>query len=240
MISVRMAAEQDLRIREFETQLSYRLLNHRNIPLIRAINQNVSLRRHNEERTQSSRPDIVDVADDLVRRKCRFLILRRAHVARQDRLWRVCLSANRDGRMILPLSCILKKKRCTNSDECFRNAHHVHLYLPVKPSVSSIRVPTGSRMNAIFKSRLGIARYGLSTVTPPACSFFTKASRFFTSKPMWSIARPLVGAGGICAGRKSTSLPLNIADGRLRREPASAPNVLTYHWRSISPFTVVR
>src|SRR5262249_35080792 len=57
-------------------------------------------------------------------------------------------------------------------------------YLPARPSVSSMRVPTGSRTNAIFRSRLGISRYGISTVTPAAWAFFTKASRFFTSKPM--------------------------------------------------------
>ena len=51
------------------------------------------------------RPDVVDVADHLVRRKRRRLILVGAHVAREDRSRRVRLPAHGDRGQVRGLLC---------------------------------------------------------------------------------------------------------------------------------------
>ncbi len=59
MIVVRVCAQQDLDVRELESQLVDRLLDRRHVPLVRAVNQHVALRRNNEERTQGPGPHVV-------------------------------------------------------------------------------------------------------------------------------------------------------------------------------------
>jgi peptidoglycan-N-acetylglucosamine deacetylase len=59
------------------------------------------------------------------------------------------------------------------------------------PSVSSIDVPHGSVMNALpMLLRPGSLRYGTVSVMPFAPSPLQNSSRFFTSNPTWSTARP--------------------------------------------------
>src|ERR1700740_39002 len=69
MITMRVAPQQYFGIGKLEPQLLDRLFNGRYIPFIRTVNEDIALRRDHEERAQSSRADIVDVPDDLVRRK---------------------------------------------------------------------------------------------------------------------------------------------------------------------------
>ena len=85
MIVVCVGPEQDLDVREFESQLFDRLLNRLLISFIRAVNENIALRRNNEERAQGSGPHVVEIADNFVGRELRCLVLRRTHVARQNR-----------------------------------------------------------------------------------------------------------------------------------------------------------
>ena len=77
-----MIPEQDLGVGEFETEVRNRLLDHRHVTLIGAVHQDISLRRHNEERTERLGPHIIDIADDLVGWELRRLVCVRAHVAR--------------------------------------------------------------------------------------------------------------------------------------------------------------
>ena len=49
VIPMRMSPEQDLNIGKLESQLLHRLLNCRHIPLIRAVDQDVSLRGYDQE-----------------------------------------------------------------------------------------------------------------------------------------------------------------------------------------------
>src|SRR5262245_35739662 len=65
-----------------------------------------------------------------------------------------------------------------------------------RPSVSSIYVPYGSVMKAIAMFSPVDFEYGRSSLTPALSSFLQKFSRSFTSKPMWSTARPLVPTTG--------------------------------------------
>jgi len=98
MVAVRVAAEQDLDVGELEPELFDRLLNRRDVALVRAVDEDVALRRDDEERGEAFRADVVDVADDLVRRKLRRLIVAAADVALEERLLREGVPADRDRR----------------------------------------------------------------------------------------------------------------------------------------------
>src|SRR5258705_4804826 len=100
VVAVCMVAEQDLDVGELEPEVGDRLLDDGHVPLVRAVDQDVPLRRDDQERAERLRPDVVDVADDLVRRKLRLLIRGGAHVAREDRPRRVDLAVDGDGRVI--------------------------------------------------------------------------------------------------------------------------------------------
>jgi hypothetical protein len=88
-------AEHDLDVGELESELLDRFLNRRHISLVGRIQQDVPLWRDDEERAERARADVVDVGDDPMRRERGRLILRRAHVPRQDRRW--CIGAAEDG-----------------------------------------------------------------------------------------------------------------------------------------------
>src|SRR4029453_2704274 len=98
MITMCMSAEQNLGVGELEPQLLDRLFNRRHVPLIRTVDEDIPLRRNNEEGTQRFCSNVVKVADDLVRRELFGLIFRRTHIAFQYRAWRISTSLNRDCR----------------------------------------------------------------------------------------------------------------------------------------------
>ena len=104
MVSMSVRSEQDLDIGKLESQLLDRLFYGGNISLIGAVDQNVPLRRDDQERTQRPGADIVNVAEDLVGRERRGLIFRCAHVTFQYRTRCVRPSLNNDRRMIRRLS----------------------------------------------------------------------------------------------------------------------------------------
>src|SRR5947209_4069416 len=104
MIAVRVVPKQNLRIGKLEPELFDRLLNRRHIPLVRAVDENVSLWCHDEEGAQRLRSDIVDVADNLVGWELRRLVLGSSHIARQYRLRGIGASMNSDGRVISRLA----------------------------------------------------------------------------------------------------------------------------------------
>ena len=81
VIAVRMAAEQDLRIGELESELLNGLLNRRHVPLIRGVVEDIALRRDDEKGGQALGPDVIQVSDDFVGRELRRLIVRRADIA---------------------------------------------------------------------------------------------------------------------------------------------------------------
>ncbi len=100
MVTVRVRSEQNPDVCEFEPELSDRLLDRADVPLVRTVDENVPFRRRDEERTERSGPNVVDVADHLVRRKRRRLIRLGAHVASQDGSRGVRLPANCDDGLI--------------------------------------------------------------------------------------------------------------------------------------------
>ena len=107
VIAMRVIAEEDLDVARLETQLLDRVQNDGHVPLVGAVDEDVTLRRRDEERRQRSRSNVVDVPDDFVGRKCGRLILLRPHVAGQNAARRVALAADSDGWMVwwrLPLS----------------------------------------------------------------------------------------------------------------------------------------
>src|SRR5207237_3473269 len=74
--------------------------DRRNIALIGAVDEDMALRRGDQERAERRGADIIDVADDLVRGELRHPIRLRAHVACQDRSRRIGLPSDSDRRMI--------------------------------------------------------------------------------------------------------------------------------------------
>ena len=85
MVAVRVITQNDLDVRRFESELLDRLLNRRDVPLVRGVDQDVSRRSDDQERAQRSRTDVIDAADDFVWRKRGLLIRRAAHIAGQYR-----------------------------------------------------------------------------------------------------------------------------------------------------------
>jgi hypothetical protein len=79
-----MTAQQNFDVLELEAKLLNRILNRGHIPLKNRIDQNVALRRGNEERRQAFRPNVVNVPNDLVRRDLLVLLFRVADVTREQ------------------------------------------------------------------------------------------------------------------------------------------------------------
>ena len=100
VIAVRVVPEQNLDVGELEPQIRDRLLDRSHVPLVGAVDEDVAGRRHDEERAERLRPHVVDVAHDLVGRELRRLVIRRPHVARQDRPRRIRLPLDGDRRMV--------------------------------------------------------------------------------------------------------------------------------------------
>ena len=78
--------------------------------------------------------------------------------------------------------------------------------------------------------RPGGLLYGLSSFTPLASSFLLNASRFVTSNPMWSTARPFVGMTGSGVGENLMLAPGSVA--RMLPPLGSGnfpPNFSAYH-----------
>ena len=94
VVAVRVAAEQDLGVGELESELLDGLLNRRHVPLIRAVDEDVALRRDDEKGGQALGPDVIDVSDDLVGWELRRLIVGRADVALEQRLLRERVAAD--------------------------------------------------------------------------------------------------------------------------------------------------
>src|SRR4029077_39616 len=93
-----VAAQQDFDIGKLEAQLLHRFLNYRHISFIFAVDEDVSLRRDDEKRSQAHRTHVIDIADDFMWRKLRALILRRANVALKKLLLGISVSAHADLR----------------------------------------------------------------------------------------------------------------------------------------------
>jgi hypothetical protein len=117
MVAVGVVAKQDLEIRELEAEVGDRLLDHRHIALIGAVDEDISLRRHDEERAQRLRPHIIDVADDLVRRELGRLVRRRAHVACQYGPRRIGLPPDGDRRMIGRRWILCEARACACAED---------------------------------------------------------------------------------------------------------------------------
>src|SRR5438309_6005537 len=83
-------------IQKFESQLLHRFLNHGYIPFIHAIDEYIPLRRDDQKRSQTHGADVIDVADNLVRRELRVLIVRRAHIALEKLLLRIGVVGDAD------------------------------------------------------------------------------------------------------------------------------------------------
>ena len=64
-----------------EAQLLDRVADRRHVALVVAVDQDVALRRGDQKRSEGSGADVIEVADDLVRRERRVLIFTRADVA---------------------------------------------------------------------------------------------------------------------------------------------------------------
>src|SRR6516225_6487561 len=80
----------------------------------------MALRGHHKERAQRSRADIVKVADDLVWRKRRGLVLGCTHVARQNRSRIISLTLHGNRRMVRRRRQVLSQARvwAQSDDEC--------------------------------------------------------------------------------------------------------------------------
>src|SRR5215472_7311241 len=100
VIPMGVIAQQYLDVGELEPELRHRLLDRWHVAFICAVDQEMSLRRHDEKRAERIGADVVDVADDPVGRKRRYTVGLRAHVTRQYRTWRIGLSLDGDGRMV--------------------------------------------------------------------------------------------------------------------------------------------
>src|SRR6185295_18427017 len=81
-----------------ESQLLHRLLNRRHVALVGAVDEDVPLRRDDEERGEALGSDVVDVADDLVRREWGRHVVGAADVAPEQRLLGEGVSAYGNGR----------------------------------------------------------------------------------------------------------------------------------------------
>jgi hypothetical protein len=102
VIAVRVAAEQDLDVRELEPELLDRPLNRRHVALVGAVDQNVALRRDDQEHRQAIRPHVIDIANHLVRRERRRHVVGSADVALEQRQLRegVAADGNRRSRFL--------------------------------------------------------------------------------------------------------------------------------------------
>jgi hypothetical protein len=98
MVAVGVAAEHDLDVAELEAQLFDRLLDERHIALERAVDQDVPLRRGDQEHGKAPRADVVDIPDHLVRREGRVHVVRAADVPLKQRELGEGLAPDRDGR----------------------------------------------------------------------------------------------------------------------------------------------
>ena len=83
MIRVSVAAQQDLDVGETEPQLLDRGTNHRDRLLVVAVDEDVSLRRRDQEGTQPLRADKVDIPDHLVGRKRLVVVVTIDHLRGQ-------------------------------------------------------------------------------------------------------------------------------------------------------------
>src|SRR5262249_32498718 len=151
MISVRVRSEQNAYICELEPELSHRPFNGAHIPLVRAVDENVSIRRGDEKRTERLGAYVVNIGDHFMWRKRGRLILLAAHVASQDRPVRIRLPSHRDGRLIRQSSLLRKtrlpggsdKDRSENSYANIRSEQRHHVVPPV---------PSQFRLTLIIRS----------------------------------------------------------------------------------------
>ena len=118
MICVCVITEQDLNIGEFESKLLNRFRNGRHVPFVGAI-ENIPLARDHEKPTEGPGPHIVNIANDLVRRELRRLILRRSHVALENRPGGERAPGNIDDWVIgsLLLSLLGLAQSCTGTED---------------------------------------------------------------------------------------------------------------------------
>ena len=86
VIGVGVAAEDDLDVGGLEAELLHRGENQRHVGFVRAVDEDVSLRRRDQERRQALGADVPDIVSDLVRRKSRALLFWRADVALEQLL----------------------------------------------------------------------------------------------------------------------------------------------------------
>ena len=79
-----MAAEDDLDVFEAESQLGDGVADHGVVSLVIRVDEDVALRRCDQEARERFGSDVVDVADDLVRRILLVLLLRGSDVAGEE------------------------------------------------------------------------------------------------------------------------------------------------------------
>src|SRR5262249_38769906 len=129
-------SEQNADISELEPELPHRPFDGAHIPLVRAVDENVSIRRGDEKGTERPGAYVINVADHLVRRKRRGLILFRAHVAGQDRPRRIRLPLHRDRRLTRRSRLLGESglRGGSDKDHCHNrcaNAHLDHVLSPL-------------------------------------------------------------------------------------------------------------
>ena len=84
VVAVGMTAEDDLDVFESESEFGHRVADHGIVSLVVRVDEDVPLRCCHQKRSERFRADVVDVADDLVRRELLVLLLRRSDVAREE------------------------------------------------------------------------------------------------------------------------------------------------------------
>src|SRR5262245_18865686 len=137
MITVCVATEQDLNVGELEPELLNRLLDRRHIALVCTVDQDISLRRGDEERTQGPGADVVDIPDNLVWWKLSRLVILCAHVAFQYRPRCIGTTTNCYRRMIWRRLVVLRVARlCGSRKDQYHRCHvserqsEVHGFIP--------------------------------------------------------------------------------------------------------------
>src|SRR5262249_10164004 len=116
--------EENLRVRKLEPELLDRFLDRRNISLVCTVDQDVAVRGDDQERGQTLRSNVIDIADDLVWRKLSRLIVWSADVALKQSLLRERMAANRNARARILVSSSASRRRLRRSGGSDQQSGH--------------------------------------------------------------------------------------------------------------------
>src|ERR1700722_7142136 len=130
MVEMGVTNQQNFDVLEMKAELLHALLDLRHRAFEVAVDQDVALRGGDQKGSQTCAADVVDVADDLVRRKRLRPV--RLHLREQDRgrekEWQYGKSTRKHGEQIT--SSILRREREWAAVFVFRDAPPVALSVP--------------------------------------------------------------------------------------------------------------